>query len=79
MNMHVVCAYVYVVCAYLESPHRGDSNEYTQHTIILEKIEKTSPNYLHLPSDLALRLTLSGSKYPSLEQISKDPKMFRDV
>ena len=23
----------------LESPHRGDSNEYTQHTIIVQKIE----------------------------------------
>ena len=36
----------------LESPHRGDSNKYTQHTIIIEKIEKTSLNYIHLPSDL---------------------------
>ena len=25
---------LYVVCS-LESPHRGDSNEYTQHTIIV--------------------------------------------
>ena len=23
----------------LESPHRGDSNEYTQHTIILKNIQ----------------------------------------
>ena len=36
--------------------------------IILMKIEKISLNYLHLPSDLELRLTLSGSKYPCLEQ-----------
>ena len=28
----------------LESPHRGDSNEYTQHTIILLKIENLSIN-----------------------------------
>ena len=28
-------------CVYsLESPHRGDSNAYTQHTIIIKKIEK---------------------------------------
>ena len=32
-----------VCCVYsLESPHRGDSNENTQHTIILKKIEKIS-------------------------------------
>ena len=31
-----------VCCVYsLESPHRGDSNEYTQHTIIIKKIVKT--------------------------------------
>ena len=32
----------------LESPHRGDSNEYTQHTIIVENIEKKSLIYHHL-------------------------------
>ena len=63
----------------LESPHRGDSNEYTQHTIILQKMEKTFLNYFHLPSDLALWLTLSGSNYPCLEQISMVPKMFELV
>ena len=26
----------------LESPHRGDSNEYTHHTIISKEIERTS-------------------------------------
>ena len=32
-----------VCCVYsLESPQRGDSNEYTQHTIIVKKIEKIS-------------------------------------
>ena len=32
--------YEIVCCVYsLESPHRGDSNEYTQHTSILLKIE----------------------------------------
>ena len=31
------------VCMYsLELPHRGDSNEYTQHTIIVKKIERLS-------------------------------------
>ena len=35
--------YEIVCCVYsLESPHRGYSNEYTQHTIILLKIENVS-------------------------------------
>ena len=39
-----------VCCVYsLESPHRGDSNEYTQHTIIL--IEPASVAQLDAPSD----------------------------
>ena len=34
-----------VCCVYsLESPHRGDSDEYTQDTIILYKVKKTSLN-----------------------------------
>ena len=64
----------------LESPHRGDSNEYTQHTIILLQIENISiKNYRHLLSDLAPWLNLIGSNYPSLEQISMVPKMFEPV
>ena len=54
-----------VCCVYsLELPHWGDSNEYTQHTIIGKKIEKKkkkqkqkkkkqSLNYRHLLPDLA--------------------------
>ena len=34
------------VCS-LESPHRGDSNEYTHHIIIIQKIDKTSLNDSH--------------------------------
>ena len=37
----------------LESPNRSDSNEYTQCTIIVRKIEKISLNYRHLLLDLA--------------------------
>ena len=33
----------------LESPYRGDSNEYTQYANIIEKIEKTSLNNANLP------------------------------
>ena len=42
-----------VCCVYsLESPHRGDSYEYTQHTIIVKEI-KNSLNYRCLLPDLA--------------------------
>ena len=35
-----------VCCVHsLELPHRGNSNEYTQHTIIVLKIKKISLNY----------------------------------
>ena len=45
--------YGLVCCVYsLESPHRGDSNEYTQHTIIVLKIEKISLNYRYLLPEL---------------------------
>ena len=63
----------------LEWPHRGDSNEYTQHTIILLKIENISINYRHLLPDLVPCLNLIGSNYPSLEQISMVPKMFEPL
>ena len=42
-----------VCCVYsLESPHRGDSNENTQHTILRRKSKKKSLNYRHLLPDL---------------------------
>ena len=42
-----------IFCVYsLESPHRGDSNEYTQHTITVYKIEKISLNYRYLFPEL---------------------------
>ena len=63
----------------LDLPHRGDSYEYTQHIIILERMENTFLNYPHLPPDLALWLTLSGSNYPYLEQISMVPKMLKPL
>ena len=69
-----------VCCVYsLESPHRGDSNEHTQHTITMKTIEKISINNHHLFSDLAPWLTLSGSNYPYLEQISMAPKMLEPL
>ena len=59
-----------VCCMYLlESTHRCDSNEYTQHAIIVLKI-KTITKLSPFASDLASWLTLSGSNYPYFEQIS---------
>ena len=43
-----------MLCVLYVSPHIGNSNDYTQHTIITKKIEKTSPTYIHLPPDLVL-------------------------
>ena len=66
-----------VCCVYLlESPHRVDSNEFIQHTIILQKIEKSSIYYCHSSPNLVLLLTLSGSNYPYIEHIYMVPKMF---
>ena len=63
----------------LESPHRSDSNKYTQHTIIVKEIKKKSLNYRYLLPDLAPWLTLSGSNYPCLEQFSMAPEMFEPL
>ena len=44
-----------VCCVFsLKSPNRGDPNEYTQHTIILLKFEKTALYYFHLSPNLAV-------------------------
>ena len=65
-----------VCCVYsLESAHWGDSNEYTQHTIIVYKIEKISLNCRYLLPELVPWLTRSGSNYPCLERISMVQKM----
>ena len=69
--------YEIVCCVYsLESPRWGDSNEYTQHTIILLKI---SINYRHFLPDLLPWLKLLGLNYPSLKQIFMIPKMFEPL
>ena len=55
----------------------GDSNEYTQHTMFVQKIVKTSRNHHPFRSDLAPWLTLSGSNNQYLEQIPLVPKVFK--
>ena len=56
--------------------HWGHSNEYTQYTIFVKKIEKIFPNYHYFLPNLAPWLTLSSSNNPYLEQIFMVPKMF---
>ena len=72
-----------VCCVYsLESPHRGDSDEYTHHTIIVYKIlliEKYFLNLSQLLSDLAPWSSLSSSNYQYLKQISIFPKIFEPL
>ena len=69
-----------VCCMYsLESPRRGDSNEYTQHTIVVYKIEKIFQNYRYLLPELMPWLTLIGSNYSCLERISMVPEMFEPL
>ena len=72
--------YEIICCVYaLESPHRGNSNEYTQHTIILLKLENISNSYRHLLPDLASLLNLNGSNYASLKKISMVPNLFEPL
>ena len=47
--------------------------------LLCRKIENTSLNYCHLLPDLAPWLTLSGSNYPYLEQITMVPTMFEPL
>ena len=63
----------------LESPHRGNTNEYTQHTILCRKIENKPLNHLFSLSDLAAWLTFLGTNYPCLEDVSMVPKMFEPL
>ena len=66
-----------VCCVYsLESSHQGDSNEYTQCTIMWQKIESNSLKYRYLLPDMAPWLTLKGlqtyisNKFPGPERCS---------
>ena len=65
---------VYCVCS-LESPHRGDSNDSTQYTFMLQTIKEI----LIKSPDLALLSTLIGSNYPCLELICMVPKVFEPL
>ena len=58
-----------VCCLYsLEWPHRGDCNEYTQHTIILKKIEKKKIEKISLLCTCpAAMINIISCNYPCLE------------
>ena len=75
----IISSWIFLCCMYSESPYRGDSNEYSQHSIIVLMIARTSLNYRHLLPDLALWLTLNGSYYPYLEQIFMGSRMFEPL
>ena len=65
---------VYCVSS-LESPHRGDFDENTQYTFMLQKIKEI---LIKLPG-LALLSTLIGSNYPCLELIFMVPEVFEPL
>ena len=66
-----------VYCVYsLESPQWGDSNEYTQHTFMLKKIEKIS--HLSLLTWRYCQPSLARN-FPSLELIFMVPKVFEPL
>ena len=56
----------------LESPHRGDSNEYTQYTIFNLKKKIT----LHYPKSVAMGFCSKGLKNESLTAVINKPLVF---
>ena len=65
-----------VYCVFsLDLPNRGDFNENTQYTFMLQKIKEI---LIKLP-DLALLSTLIGSNYPCLELIFMVPEVFEPL
>ena len=59
----------------LESPHRGDSNENTQHTIFNRKT-KISPNY---PKSAAMEFFSKGLKNEFETAMVKEPSVFEPL
>ena len=65
MDIFLIFFNIKVCCVFsLESPHRGDSNENTQHTIFNRK-KKVSPNYTKSAAmDFFPRDSKTSSKQP---------------
>ena len=59
----------------LESPHRGDSNEYTQYTII--NINKK--NTLNYPKSAAVGFSSKGLKNEFETSVVNEPSVFKPL
>ena len=68
-NMKVCCVFS------LESPHRGDSNEYTQHTIINIKRKIT----LNCPKSAAIGFCSKGLKNEFEIAVVNEPSVFEPL
>ena len=56
---------------FIKNASIGDSNEYTEHTINLQMIEKASLMYFHSPSDLELPMSRTKSREPNVFELFK--------
>ena len=68
-NMNVYCVFS------LESPHRGDSNEYTQYTIFSMKKENT----LNYPKSAAMGFLSRGLKKEFETAVVNEPSVFEPL
>ena len=68
-NMKVCCVFS------LESPHRGDSNEYTQYTIFNIK-KKNTQNY---PKSVAMDFCSQGLKNAFETAVVNEPSVFEPL
>ena len=70
-NMKVYCVFS------LESPHRGDSNEYTQYTIFnIQKKKKITPNYL---KSAVIGFCTKGLKNEFKTPVVNEPSVFEPL
>ena len=60
----------------LASPHRGDSNEYTQYTIFNNKKKKLTLNY---PKSAAIGFYSKGLKNEFETAVVNDPSVFEPL
>ena len=67
-----------MLCVSLESPHRGDSNEYPQHAIIniKKKINLNYPKYNNVCSD---RIFPKGLKNEFEKAVINEPSVFEPL
>ena len=76
MNIFSILYIMKVCCAFLlESPHRGDSNEYTQYTIFNTK-KKITQNY---PKSAAMGFCTKGLKNKFETAVVNKPSVFEPL